>query len=245
MDDFYSEKQLLDSLNTLEMMKHETMARLIKIRDSYEYAERQEDLGDAETSDFPSAFVKQFILPCSSSIGGTYTVTQFSFWGTLPIYQQSYKQKVFEYYNDALDNAFDFESIRHSYGKSLLIIQHFMKASIIRDLDNLNRKYIIDSIRLTGIIKDDSWLDLSLYEEGKKDRTPHIQVYLVEDKYKYTFLEYLNEHTHELKRIPKLQERKKAKKHFEKEKSTEKIESNNINKDVILPKKIAKTESRF
>lgn len=245
MEDFYSEKQLLDSLNILELMKHETMARLISLRNSNEYAERQEDLSKAETSDFPSAFVKQFILPCNASIGGTYTVTQFSFWGTLPIYQQSYKQKVFEYYNDALDGAFDFESIRHSYGKSLLIIQHFMKASIIRDLDNLNRKYIIDSVRLTGIIKDDSWLDLSLYEEGRKDRTPHIQVYLVEDKYKYVFLEYLNEHTHELKRIPKLQERKKAKKHFENEKHNENIEINKENNDVILPKKLAKIESNF
>src|SRR5699024_12473349 len=65
-------------------------------------------------------------------------------------------------------------------GKAAVIFAHFFKDTKTRDLDNRNKKYILDVIKRTGVLQDDSWMhvtltDMAFLDEGHN----HVQVFVV------------------------------------------------------------------
>ncbi|MGE7920665.1 hypothetical protein ACQKM9_17270 [Viridibacillus sp. NPDC093762] len=89
--------------------------------------------------------------------------------GALPPYKagdiDSIKQAK-KYYFEATSNSFDFKTNFVKFNKAIIHIRHHFKNKIIRDLDNRNRKYIIDAIRYANLIDDDDWQHLSLHEDA-------------------------------------------------------------------------------
>lgn len=131
---------------------------------------------------------------------------QFSYDGMLPVYQKDkeYIKNIRSYYNRVTYMSYDYSQVSHTFGQTLLIICHYFKNNTIRDLDNRNRKYIIDAIRNTQIMGDDCWQNLSILENGYADTRDHVQVYLVDDANKIDFVSYLDHHHHDLKRLPEI-----------------------------------------
>lgn len=63
--------------------------------------------------------------------------------------------------------------------EGLLLIVHFFPNKVIRDLDNRANKYLVDGIRYSRIIPDDSWTHLSFLVMGAVDReNPRTELYL-------------------------------------------------------------------
>src|SRR5699024_5359402 len=78
-------------------------------------------------------------------------------------------------------------------GKTAVIFAHFFKDTKTRDLDNRNKKYILDAIKRTGVLEDDSWRlvtlsDIALLDEGYN----HLQVFVLPKKIYPAFYEELN-----------------------------------------------------
>lgn len=126
-----------------------------------------------------------------------YPVFQFCFRGSLPLYDKGnreYRAIIREYYFKAAMNAYEFNSIPFRFNKATIIIQHFFKDKIIRDLDNRNRKFVIDAIRVTGLIKDDNYKVLRIVEEGfRTTEEPYVNVFLLASENFQDFLTYKDE----------------------------------------------------
>ncbi|WP_176447355.1 hypothetical protein [Lentibacillus sp. CBA3610] len=185
----------LDLLKSVEMFKEETMRRL--------YEEKPKDINNKEPSRNPLATATPRMV-------NGYPVFQFSYDGMLPLYKandRDYAAMVRHYYQRITFESYNYADVQHQFGRAGLIIQHFFNDHVIRDLDNRNRKYVIDAIRYTGLVKDDNWQELSIIEEGQHDKGNHIQVYLVEEENKINFLSYLKHHQHQLKKIPEVGKR--------------------------------------
>jgi hypothetical protein len=76
-----------------------------------------------------------------------------------------------------------------------VLIIHYFKDRMVRDLDNRNRKFLLDAIRQTGLIRDDSWRDLAIMEEGFHDpRGDHVQMYVLARENFANFLVYMERH---------------------------------------------------
>src|SRR5699024_8497557 len=94
-------------------------------------------------------------------------VYQFSYHGALPPYEgmtKRYIKMMKDYYYMATlksESALDLEGEGQpekpeQEGKSAVIFAHFFKDTKTRDLDNRNKKYILDVIKRTGVLQDDS-----------------------------------------------------------------------------------------
>jgi Holliday junction resolvase RusA-like endonuclease len=69
------------------------------------------------------------------------------------------------------------------------LIIYFFKSLRVRDLDNRNRKYLIDAIKKTRIINDDNWQTVTLIEKGIfSNHDDHIKVYVLDERYLPEFL---------------------------------------------------------
>lgn len=130
-----------------------------------------------------------------------FPVFQFVYKGSLPLFDKfdkKYLRSVQDYYFEATANLYNFKENKVRFDKATLIIQHYQREHIISDLDNRCRKFIIDAIRYTGVIKDDNWQTLSLYEEGKKtEGDPFINVFLVDERNTLEFLHYKDQYSEE------------------------------------------------
>lgn len=129
-----------------------------------------------------------------------YPVFQFRYEGAMPLYKETdrkYLALVREYYYQVTLSMYDFTEVNFQFKKAVLIIQHIFKNGIIRDLDNRNRKYLIDAIRHTGLIDDDNFKNLSILEEGfiNKECAPYVNVYLLEEQYLQQFFIHKNDLT--------------------------------------------------
>ncbi|ALX47714.1 hypothetical protein [Lentibacillus amyloliquefaciens] len=185
----------LDLLKSVEMFKEETMRRL--------YEEKLEDMNEAGPGSNPLAKATPLMV-------NGYPVFQFSYDGMLPLYKEDdrdYAAMVRNYYQRITFESYNYTDVNNRFGRAVIIIQHYFNDNVIRDLDNRNRKYIIDAIRHTGLVKDDNWKELSIIEEGLVDKQNHIQVYLLADENKINFLRYLEKHQHHLKQIPDVGQR--------------------------------------
>src|SRR5699024_142081 len=77
-------------------------------------------------------------------------------------------------------------------GKTAVIFAHFFKDTKTRDLDNRNKKYILDAIKRTGVLEDDSWRHVTLTDMAFLDEGNHVQVFVVPEKIYQAFYEELN-----------------------------------------------------
>lgn len=123
-----------------------------------------------------------------------YYVFQFQYDGSMPLYDQKdrhYQSIIKDYYAQATYNMYNFGTVDMKFEKAVMIIQHFFPDRVIRDLDNRNRKYLIDAIRHTGLIKNDDFQHLSIFEEGIiTDEEPYVNVFLLEEKNFADFIKY-------------------------------------------------------
>ncbi len=138
---------------------------------------------------------KQFYQPIM--VNG-YPVFQFRYDGAMPLYDEKdkkYTALVRNYYFQVTLNMYEFPKIDIRFEKAVLIIQHVFSNAIIRDLDNRNRKYLIDAIRHTGLIDDDNFMHLSIVEEGfiKKECSPYVNAFLLGENNLLDFLSHKDE----------------------------------------------------
>lgn len=95
------------------------------------------------------------------------------------INQYFFKETYTQYKNSELDLKFE---------KALMILIHSFPDNQPRDLDNIQYKPVIDAIRKTKIINDDSWQNLSLMYLGSLSEKEKIDVYLVPHTHVRNFL---------------------------------------------------------
>ncbi len=123
-----------------------------------------------------------------------YSVYQFAYEGLLLHYQQDgkYKAAIRHYYFQSTFEACEQLSIEKRFDKAAIFIIHYFKDQIIRDLDNRNRKFLLDAIRQTGLIRDDSWRYLAVMEEGFHDpHGDHVKMYVLARENFADFLSYI------------------------------------------------------
>lgn len=119
-----------------------------------------------------------------------YPVLQFRYEGALPLYKDKkadYIALIRKYYFQSTVQTYHLPAIEGLIqGKATILIQHIFKNNAVRDLDNRNRKYIIDAIRFAEIIPDDNFRNLSIFEEGLVDdgpmSSPFVNVYILEER---------------------------------------------------------------
>ncbi|MBM7716019.1 hypothetical protein JOC94_003030 [Bacillus thermophilus] len=113
-----------------------------------------------------------------------FPVFRFSYPGTLPLYDsydKEYQGLIRRMYLEATFNQYNFKSIEFRFERAAIVIEHHFKDASIRDLDNRNRKYLIDAVRATGLIPDDNAQILTLFEEANlTKRDPYIDVFVLE-----------------------------------------------------------------
>src|SRR5699024_484020 len=134
-------------------------------------------------------------------------VYQFSYHGALPPYQGMTKQYIKmmkDYYYMATLQSSDVLNIQEEThnpawkGKNVIIFAHFFRDLKTRDLDNRNKKYILDAIKRTGVLEDDSWMhvtltDMAFLDEGHN----HVQVFVVPENMYPAFYEELHANHHQ------------------------------------------------
>lgn len=110
-------------------------------------------------------------------------ILQFSFEGRLPIYfeigdrhnkdhlKEKYRAQNKDYYISAMHQAINRQQIQTRFNEKVVVaIVHLFADMVVRDLDNRNRKYLIDGIKACRIIADDNWHTMSLTEDGFLDK---------------------------------------------------------------------------
>jgi hypothetical protein len=139
------------------------------------------------------------LLPyCRISEHNDPDMLQFSYEGFLPPYfevnelpkemlRERYRGWNKEYYILATRQAVKRQKIKPTFhGKAFLMIVHCFPNGIERDLDNRNRKYLIDALKLSGILLNDTWQDISIMEMGclDKEAGAHVEVFVSTDENK-------------------------------------------------------------
>lgn len=152
------------------------------------------DLVEAKTYPYQRVPIKHKNYFQPLAING-YPVFQFRYEGAMPLYDKENReliQLVRDYYFQATLEMYELPEINIQFKKAVLIIQHIFPDKIIRDLDNRNRKFVIDAIRLTGLINDDHFMNLSIFEEGyvKENAIPYVNVFLLNKENFQDFLTY-------------------------------------------------------
>lgn len=152
------------------------------------------DLVEAKTYPYQRVPIKHKNYFQPLAING-YPVFQFRYEGAMPLYDKENReliQLVRDYYFQATLEMYELPEMNIQFEKAVLIIQHIFPDKIIRDLDNRNRKFVIDAIRLTGLINDDNFMNLSIFEEGyvKENAIPYVNVFLLNKENFQDFLTY-------------------------------------------------------
>lgn len=171
-------EELKELLRSLEAMKVDLMERIVELES------RIRSPADSGTVYPPALASKEFI-------NGS-PVYQFDYEGALPLYQQdgTYRAAIRHYYFRSTFAAFEALGKTDSFNCAAVFIVHFFKNRQIRDLDNRNRKFLIDALRQTPLIKDDSWQDVSVLEEGHFDPNgDHVRVFVMDRQQLPAFLE--------------------------------------------------------
>ncbi|OZU89039.1 hypothetical protein CIL03_08455 [Virgibacillus indicus] len=211
-----SNSHYMEILKSLERLREETMKRM------YE----QEPNMDGESNPMAA------ISPLTTN---DYPVFQFSYDGLLPLYKENdreYMSFVRNYYYRITNESNENQKNITQFDKASIVISYYFQDKRIRDLDNRNRKVIIDAIRHTNIIKDDCWKNISIFEEGYSDNQNHIQVYLLERSNLSNFLAYLEKYHQVIRQIPKAGEKKEIEKEFSKGKQANTlVKPSNISMD--------------
>lgn len=97
-------------------------------------------------------------------------VYQFDYEGTLPLYMKNkpYEDKIRAYYQGAMIEALEGRSLL-KFDQAFIYVCHFFSNLQIRDLDNRNRRHLINAIRSAQIIEDDRWEFIEIMDSGYLD----------------------------------------------------------------------------
>lgn len=173
--------KLKASLSSLEVIREDIMLRI-------------NELGGNEKALSPS-----FVYPVANIMPlkiNESPVFRIKYDGMLPTYNDhdhKYQGRIRQYYLNSTFQAYDFKNLEIQFNDALVFIRHGFTDLSIRDLDNRNRKYLIDALRLTRLIKDDNWRNLSIYEEGTLSNTDnYVEVFILETNNLIPFIEYLS-----------------------------------------------------
>jgi len=95
----------------------------------------------------------------------------FYFEDVIPTYKGASKDKDYgrdiqKYYNQSISRQLNMAEPNVQQEKFVLVIEQYYKDKQVRDLDNRNRKLLIDAIKYNQLIKDDSMQELAIYETG-------------------------------------------------------------------------------
>ncbi len=181
-------KQLIK--RTKETIEHIELARINAYKDLVHY----ESYNPVETG----IRVSDRLPKCNMELfeDNGYPVFFLSYEGMLPMYSESkkYKSEIRDYYIQVTAQAFDWACLTDiQFERATIFIVHYFGDTIIRDLDNRNRKHIIDGIKIaTGIIEDDSWDYIEVIEMGARESKGkyHVDVYILETE---NFVEFYKE----------------------------------------------------
>jgi len=120
-----------------------------------------------------------------------YPVFHFSITGRLPslnIERGEYVEAR-DYFLEEILKTYDWKKINIQFNRAIIYIIHYFDTPKTIDLDNLNKKPLIDAIRRTLLIPDDSYHHLSLMEEGFFDRKyNHLEIFVMPRKYLGDFI---------------------------------------------------------
>lgn len=83
------------------------------------------------------------------------------------------------FYLEQTFKQYDFSKIHFQFHQAVMITVHHFKDDHIRDLDNIYHKHLVDAIKKTTLIPDDSYRHLSHLYMGKAAREDFIEVYLM------------------------------------------------------------------
>ncbi|MBY9079561.1 hypothetical protein KIH86_03955 [Paenibacillus sp. HN-1] len=106
-------------------------------------------------------------------------VYQFSYEGMLPLYirDKAYENQIREYYlRSTMEALRNFRP--QTFNRALIYMCHLFSDLRIRDLDNRNRRHLINALRATRIIQDDNWKEVSFVESGFLDQAGKSRVEL-------------------------------------------------------------------
>lgn len=159
--------------NLRESIKHLEMCRIAL------YKQLAEEYHFDESSDIrfydrlPKVQVERINL-------GETVIYRFCYDGLLPLYdrEQKYRQELRNYYIDATWQAYDWTKVTDRFDYAFVAIIHSFENLKIRDLDNRNRKLLLDALRKTLLIKDDSWQKITYYEKGIKSDDYNVKMYV-------------------------------------------------------------------
>lgn len=123
-------------------------------------------------------------------------IYQFSYEGMLPLYskEKQYMSNVKEYYISSTLEALRDEQLVQ-FKRAFIYICHFYGDLRVRDLDNRNRSHLLNAIRFSGIIQDDSWKKIDVMESGFFDSSSgnHVKVFVVDMEYQLELIKYVKE----------------------------------------------------
>lgn len=107
---------------------------------------------------------------------------------------RKYITAIRDYYLNETLAQYDWTKIKVRFEHAAIIIIHSFQSPRVRDIDNRNRKYLIDAIKRTRLIQDDCWQAVSLFEKGvwNPNKEDHINVYVLEEKFLPAFLDLMN-----------------------------------------------------
>jgi len=188
MIDYDRIKVIKGMLEKTEMFRSDLMSELNELQENRDTF--------TPISVYPMANIEHFTFE-------SMPVYQFSYHGALPPYEgmtRQYIKMIRNYYHNTTASSFSnlevkkLKNVDISGGerKTVILFAHFFNDLATRDLDNRNKKYVLDAIKNTEVINDDSWKDVKLLDSGYLDKGyNHLQVFVFSEKILSTFLEDL------------------------------------------------------
>lgn len=165
---------------------------LLSMQIAKEIAERIPFLTESAALDpraYPPCTIQTFAL---SSI----PVYAFRYPGMLPLYteEKKFQNELREYYQQATVEAMSSFPQPQPFDKAVMYMCHYFSDLRIRDLDNRNRRHLINAMRRAGIIQDDCWEKLSTMEAGFKDseKNNYIEVYVTDQSNQLELINFVN-----------------------------------------------------
>ncbi|TMN21914.1 RusA family crossover junction endodeoxyribonuclease [Lentibacillus cibarius] len=126
----------------------------------------------------------------ATDLVNTFPVLHFSIEGRLPhkdVDRKTYVEAR-DYFLDQILDTYDWEDLGIEFNRAIAYIANYFKSPRIRDLDNLNRKSLIDGLRKTLVIKNDGFYCLSHMGDGFYDgERDHIELFVMERKHIWDF----------------------------------------------------------
>ncbi|MFD1363124.1 hypothetical protein [Lentibacillus salinarum] len=125
-----------------------------------------------------------------------YPVFHFSIEGNLPSsgIDRKYYVEARDYFLNQVMESYNWDYIDTQFEHAVIYTAHYFKSPRIRDLDNLNRKPLIDAVKRTLLFTDDNFHHLSYMEEGYFDGgRNHIEVFVMSRVHLWEFIKYLDQ----------------------------------------------------